>query len=176
MLVGIHSTGMMPMQGKIFIDTNVVIYSLGQESITKAHIAAPLFVGYPTISTQVISETANVASKRLGLSILETRKLITSLEEMCRVEIISLATIHTALDIRERYGFSWYDSLIVAHESFWTQVEMAQHQLGQNMLDLLRPIYEKIAAYGHFGREEPEFTWERTDKAAALRTDAGFDK
>jgi len=35
------------------------------------------------------------------------------------------------------------------------------------MLDLLRPIYEKTAAYGHFGREEPEFTWERTDKAAA---------
>ncbi|ADL56639.1 methionine adenosyltransferase [Gallionella capsiferriformans] len=42
------------------------------------------------------------------------------------------------------------------------------------MLDLLRPIYEKTAAYGHFGREEPEFTWERTDKAAALRADAGL--
>ncbi|PUA18203.1 methionine adenosyltransferase [Glaciimonas sp. PCH181] len=37
------------------------------------------------------------------------------------------------------------------------------------MLDLLRPIYEKTAAYGHFGREEPEFSWERTDKAAALK-------
>ncbi len=37
------------------------------------------------------------------------------------------------------------------------------------MLDLLRPIYEKTAAYGHFGRNEPEFTWEHTDKAAALR-------
>ena len=35
------------------------------------------------------------------------------------------------------------------------------------MLDLLRPIYSKTAAYGHFGREEPEFSWERTDKAAA---------
>ena len=43
-----------------------------------------------------------------------------------------------------------------------------------NMLDLLRPIYEKTAAYGHFGREEPEFTWEKTDKAAALRADAGL--
>ncbi|MDN0084632.1 methionine adenosyltransferase [Crenobacter sp. SG2305] len=42
------------------------------------------------------------------------------------------------------------------------------------MLDLLRPIYTKTAAYGHFGREEPEFTWERTDKAAALRADAGL--
>jgi len=41
-------------------------------------------------------------------------------------------------------------------------------------LDLRRPIYTKTAAYGHFGREEPEFTWERTDKAAALRADAGL--
>ena len=42
------------------------------------------------------------------------------------------------------------------------------------MLNLLRPIYQKTAAYGHFGREEPEFTWEATDKAAALRADAGL--
>ncbi|HEX4329941.1 MAG TPA: methionine adenosyltransferase [Burkholderiales bacterium] len=42
------------------------------------------------------------------------------------------------------------------------------------MLDLLRPIYEKTAAYGHFGREEPEFSWEKTDKAAALRAAAGL--
>ncbi|BBB63000.1 S-adenosylmethionine synthase [Undibacterium sp. KW1] len=42
------------------------------------------------------------------------------------------------------------------------------------MLDLLRPIYSKTAAYGHFGREEPEFTWERTDKAAILRAAAGL--
>ena len=42
------------------------------------------------------------------------------------------------------------------------------------MLDLQRPIYSKTAAYGHFGREEPEFTWERTDKAALLRAEAGL--
>ena len=40
-------------------------------------------------------------------------------------------------------------------------------------LDLRRPIYKKTAAYGHFGRTEPEFSWERTDKAAALKKDAG---
>src|SRR5262245_5204804 len=40
-------------------------------------------------------------------------------------------------------------------------------------LDLRRPIYRKTAAFGHFGRSEPEFTWERTDKAAVLRTAAG---
>jgi S-adenosylmethionine synthetase len=42
------------------------------------------------------------------------------------------------------------------------------------MLDLLRPIYAKTAAYGHFGREEPEFSWEATDKAALLREAAGL--
>lgn len=41
-------------------------------------------------------------------------------------------------------------------------------------LDLKRPIYKKTASYGHFGRDEPEFTWERTNKAAELRQDAGL--
>jgi S-adenosylmethionine synthetase len=41
-------------------------------------------------------------------------------------------------------------------------------------LDLLRPIYKKTAAYGHFGRELPEFTWEKTDKAAILKQKAGL--
>ncbi len=41
-----------------------------------------------------------------------------------------------------------------------------------DMLDLLRPIYQQTAAYGHFGREEDDFTWERTDKAEALKNDA----
>jgi len=44
----------------------------------------------------------------------------------------------------------------------------------REMLDLHRPIYRPTASYGHFGREEPNFTWERTDKAAALRDAAGI--
>jgi len=43
-------------------------------------------------------------------------------------------------------------------------------------LDLRRPIYRKTAAYGHFGRTEPEFTWEKTDRAAKLKKDAGLKK
>jgi S-adenosylmethionine synthetase len=41
-------------------------------------------------------------------------------------------------------------------------------------LDLHRPIFQKTAAYGHFGRQDPDFTWERTDRAAALRAAAGL--
>jgi S-adenosylmethionine synthetase len=43
-----------------------------------------------------------------------------------------------------------------------------------NMLNLKRPIYRPTAAYGHFGREQADFTWERTDKADALRAAAGL--
>jgi S-adenosylmethionine synthetase len=41
-------------------------------------------------------------------------------------------------------------------------------------LDLLRPIYSQTAAYGHFGREEPNFSWERTDRTEALRSAVGL--
>ena len=57
--------------------------------------------------------------------------------------------------------------------------EIVQHEFDLRpkgiirMLDLLRPIYRKTAAYGHFGRDEPEFTWERTDRVEALRKAAG---
>jgi S-adenosylmethionine synthetase len=43
----------------------------------------------------------------------------------------------------------------------------------REMLDLARPIYRQTAAYGHFGRKEPEFTWERTDRAEALAAAGG---
>jgi predicted nucleic acid-binding protein len=101
------------MPDKIFIDTNIVNYSLGQAP-AKANLAAPLFVGSPSISTQVLFETANVASKRLALSLSlsEIRKLITSLEAICRMKIISLTIIHTALDTREQYSFSWHAVLL----------------------------------------------------------------
>ena len=51
--------------------------------------------------------------------------------------------------------------------------DLRPHHIIQS-LNLLRPIYEKTASYGHFGRDEPTFTWEHTDKAEALRIDAGI--
>lgn len=101
------------MPAKAFIDTNIVIYALGPQS-PKAALAAPLFASNPTISTQVLSETANVALKRLALPFAETRKLLSTLQSLCRVEIIVPSTLNRSFDIAERYGFSWYDSLIVA--------------------------------------------------------------
>jgi predicted nucleic acid-binding protein len=58
---------------------------------------------------------------------------LSALVAMCQVEIISLVTIHTALDIRERYSFSWYDSLIVA----------AALEAGCDTLDTLDTLYSE---------------------------------
>lgn len=98
---------------KSFINRNVVIYALGPNS-EKAALAAPLFMDHPTISTQVLSETANVALKKLALPLSETGKLLAMLETTCRVEIVTPATLQRALDVAGRYGFSWFDSLIIA--------------------------------------------------------------
>lgn len=101
------------MPAKAFIDTNIVIYALGSNSV-KAIQAAPLFAQRPTISTQVLSETANVVLKKLAMPLPETSKLLTMLEATCIVEIVTPATMQHAIDIIGRYGFSWFDSLIVA--------------------------------------------------------------
>ncbi len=75
------------MPAKAFIDTNVIIYSLGSNS-TKTSLAAPLFADHPTISTQALSETANVALEKLAMPLSETGKLLAMLEVTCRVEIV----------------------------------------------------------------------------------------
>lgn len=130
---------------KAFIDTNVVIYALGPAS-TKTTLAAPLFAGNPSISTQVLSETANVAARRLALPVLDIRTLVSTLEAMCRVEIITPATIHIALDLMARYGFSWYDSLIVATalaagcDTLYTE-DLQHGQIIESRLTVINPFF-----------------------------------
>lgn len=132
------------MPAKVFIDTNIVIYSLGPHS-AKAAMAAPLFAERPTISTQVLSETANVALKKLALPVSETGKLLAMLEAICRVEIVTPATIQHALDICGRYGFSWFDSLIVATaleagcDTLYTE-DMHHGQLIEDRLKIINPF------------------------------------
>ena len=82
-------------------------------------------------------------------------------------------------------GWGYGQSGVVATVGLEIEVvEQLEKRLGEvmdlrprgiiQMLDLLRPIYSKTAAYGHFGRDEPDFTWERTDRAAALKAAAGL--
>jgi len=132
------------MLGKVFIDTNVIIYSLGENS-TKAQIAVPLFLDRPCISTQVLSETVNVTTKRLGLATSDVRQLIKTLHEVCHVELITMSTIEVALNIQDRYKFSWYDSLIISSaldagcNTLYSE-DMQNGQLIEGRLKIINPF------------------------------------
>lgn len=100
---------------------------------------------------------------------------------------IVAAGIADCLEVQVAYAIGVADPVSIMVDSFGTAKisedkikELIRSHFGLKPkqmiqeLDLLRPIYKKTAAFGHFGREEQEFTWERTDKATALRSDAGL--
>lgn len=95
------------------------------------------------------------------------------LAERCEIQVSYAIGVAEPTSIRvETFGTG------VINESRLTQLVREHFDLRPRglvaMLNLLRPIYQETAAYGHFGREEEQFTWERTDKAQALREAAGI--
>ncbi len=95
------------------------------------------------------------------------------LAERCEIQVSYAIGIAEPTSIRiETFGTGMID------ETRLTQIVREHFDLRPRglikMLDLLRPIYANTAAYGHFGREEEQFTWERTDKAEILREAAGI--
>jgi predicted nucleic acid-binding protein len=96
-----------------FIDSNVVLYSLSQDE-RKQRKALELLAGDCLISTQVIGEVANVMRRKLGYDIPAIRAVLVRLIGSCRLHPLAPSTTLRALDVAERFGFSFYDSLIVA--------------------------------------------------------------
>jgi S-adenosylmethionine synthetase len=95
------------------------------------------------------------------------------LADICEVQISYVIGVAKPLSVfvdtrgTNRIPVEKIQELIIKHFSF-KPADMIKK------LDLLRPIYRKTAAYGHFGRNEPEFTWEKTDRADILKKDAGL--
>ena len=97
-----------------FIDTNIVIYSLSQNTV-KQDVAIALLAQSPVTSVQVLSETSNVMRRKLGFDIPSVKAVINRIALECsRVQPLSMSTLRYGLELSERYGFSHYDSLIVA--------------------------------------------------------------
>ena len=98
---------------KPFFDTNILLYLLSGDS-DKADRAEAVLAQGGIISVQVLNEFASVASRKLGLSYPEIRDMLKTLQRVCKVTSITLETHELGLQLAERYGFSIYDSLIVA--------------------------------------------------------------
>ena len=118
-----------------FIDTNIVIYSLSQDD-KKQDKALALLANKPVISIQVLNETANIMRRKLGFDVPVIRVVINRISQECSsLQSITLTTINRALDIVERYGFSHYDSLVIASalQADCTTLYSEDMQHGQNI-------------------------------------------
>ena len=96
-----------------FIDSNVVLYSLSNDE-SKQRRALELLASGGLISTQVLGEVANVMRRKLGYELPAIRAVLLRLIGDCRLHPLTPATVLRALDVAQRFGFSYYDSLIVA--------------------------------------------------------------
>jgi len=96
-----------------FLDTNVLLYLLSGDA-AKADRAEKLIAAGGVVSVQVLNEFTSVASRKLGMSWAEIREVLETLRSICGVEPISLETHVRGLALAERYGFSVYDSMILA--------------------------------------------------------------
>lgn len=96
-----------------FFDTNVILYLLSGDA-AKADRAERLLAGGGVISVQVLNEFASVAVRKLGMPWPEVREVLQAVRALCRVEPLTVEVHDRGLDLSERYGFSVYDSMILA--------------------------------------------------------------
>jgi predicted nucleic acid-binding protein len=96
-----------------FVDTNIVLYSLSDDMI-KRRQALAILVDQPVLSLQVLNEAANVMRRKLGFDIPAIREVLLRWLRESRLHPLAPSTLLPALDVAARYGFSHYDSLIIA--------------------------------------------------------------
>lgn len=106
---------MKPMKGKVFLDSNILIYSYSKNERDKQKIARRLISENDSwISTQVLQELTNTVTRKFNFSLLDAQKAII---ECCQNNILHINTEHTILQACQlaiKYGFSFYDSLILS--------------------------------------------------------------
>jgi len=101
------------MRGSIFLDTNILIYIFDKD-IKKKSIAKNFLKEIPTISIQVCNEISNILLKKYSFRETDVRDVLNKIVYHSIVKEINLDDINLALDLKERYRYSYYDSLIIA--------------------------------------------------------------
>lgn len=131
-------------EASAFFDTNVLLYLLSKDA-AKAERAEALLAECGVISVQVLNELAAVASRKIGLSWPEIHEILRTARALCRVEPLTVATHERGLAVAERYGFSIYDSLIVAAallagcDVLWTE-DLQDGQCVEDQLTVKNPF------------------------------------
>jgi len=103
------------MPDKVFIDTNVLIYGYSEDEPDKRQRAIDCVrSGEAWISTQVLNETINVLKRKFSLSYSQIRDAVQEVSKGFPIILVSVNTIEMALNLAERYQYSYFDSLILA--------------------------------------------------------------
>ena len=103
------------MKDKAFIDTNVFVYLYSEDEVQKREVAYDTIEKYNCItSTQVLTEFSNVCIKKLHMRTEAISKSIDEITSVCVVMPIEQETIKKALELHGKYGYSYYDCLIIA--------------------------------------------------------------
>lgn len=89
--------------GKFFVDSNVVLYALGND-LPKKFIAATLLAARPTVSTQVLAETTHVARRKMGFSVEQVQSALGSFRNDVEICVITEAVFDDSLSIGLKYG------------------------------------------------------------------------
>jgi predicted nucleic acid-binding protein len=103
----------MPTEQRAFIDSNIVLYALGDE-LLKQQAAWRILFQFPLISVQVLNECSNVLIKKQKLDKSLIRSTLQDVLQFVSVEAIGLPVVETAWALLDRYRFSYFDSLILA--------------------------------------------------------------
>jgi predicted nucleic acid-binding protein len=134
------------MSGRIFLDTNVLIYAYAAyEPLKKAQALAASNTGERWISTQVLIEFVNVSQRKLKSSWPDVQTTLIELTGNHQVVQTSATTIAKATHLAQRYGFSWFDSLIVAAalecgcETLYSE-DLQHGQLIEQTLQVVNPF------------------------------------
>jgi predicted nucleic acid-binding protein len=134
------------MGDKVFLDSNLLIYAVSNELEKKQAVQKLLLVNYEfVISTQVLNEFSNICFKKNLLSLSDITKASQGFCQFFQVETIVPATIFSAYSIRDRYGFSFYDALIIATAKqsgckILFSEDLQHNQLIDNVLKIENPL------------------------------------
>ncbi len=136
------------MSDKVFLDTNILIYSYSKDEKQKQKIALKVIDKYSRgiiISTQVINELTNILFKKFKIDATTIKKTIIELDSVFNIEEFDIVTQIKAVEIKEKYRLQFYDSLILATAlenrcTILFSEDMQDGQVIENTLTIVNPF------------------------------------
>ena len=135
------------MKGKAFLDTNLFVYMQSSSDINKKELSFKALESFDCmVSTQVLNEFCNIAVKKLNMKPEQVEKILFAIENTCEIAVITFETIKKALRIKEKYGYSYYDSLILSSaleydNKYLFSEDMKDGQIIDNCLEIVNIFF-----------------------------------